>query len=90
MKTGLKIRGYLHDHPIYDRTGNWNTEVDIGDKLIVCAGGFGSEILVYAKIYTVIDDCGKIKLKSENGDIISEWHTRNTMPFFLKLLNPPP
>jgi len=89
MGTGLLVKGYLHKTPIYEK-GDWCTEVFIGDRLLVDSGGFGSEFLEYAKIYEVIDDNGLTKLKSEDGTIIDERHTKNTMPFFVKLLHPAP
>lgn len=83
--TGYLVRGFIDNHPIYDKKGNWNTEVNIGDTLVCSAGGFGSEILNYGERYKVVVNENKIELEAENGDIINEWHTKNTMPFFTKL-----
>lgn len=83
--TGYLVRGFIDKHPIYDKKGNWNTEVNIGDTLICSAGGFGSEVLNYGERYKVVLNDNKIELEAENGDIINEWHTKNTMPFFTKL-----
>ena len=84
--TGLKVKGYIHNHPIYDKNGNWNTDVEYGDMLVVGFTGFGSECLKYGHRYVVIFDNGETKLRAENGDIIDAWNTKNTMPFFVKLL----
>lgn len=84
--TGLKIRGFIHEHPKYDKNGNWNTAVEYGDTLVCGFGGFGSECLNYGQRYIVINDNNETKLKAENGDIIDAWNTENTMPFFVKLL----
>ena len=83
--TGYFVRGFIDKHPIYDRKGNWNTEVKIGDTLVCFAGGFGSEVLNYGERYKVVANGNKIELEAENGHIINEWHTKNTMPFFIKL-----
>ena len=84
--TGLKVRWFIHEHPKYDKNGNWNTEVEYGDTLVCGFGGFGSECLKYGHRYIVISDNNETKLKAENGDIIDAWNTKNTMPFFVKLL----
>jgi len=83
--TGYLVRGFIDKHPIYNQKGNWNTEVNIGDTLVCSGGGFGSEILNYGERYVVVINDNKTELKAENGDIINEWHTKNTMPFFTKL-----
>ncbi len=82
--TGYFIRGFIDNHPIYDK-GNWNTEVKIGDTLVCSFTGFGSEVLNYGERYLVVKNENRIELKSEKGDIINEWNTKNTMPFFTKL-----
>lgn len=84
--TGYLVRGFIHEHPVYDNGGNWTTKVGIGDVLVCGFGGFGSEVLNYGQRYKVIKEEGEIKLESENGSIIDAWHTKNTMPFFVKLL----
>ena len=38
-----------------------------------------------ADIKKVVVNDNKIELEAENGDIINEWNTKNTMPFFTKL-----
>ncbi len=82
---GYLVRGFIDKQPIYDKKGNWNTGVNIGDTLVCSAGGFGSEVLNYGERYKVVVNENKIELEAENGDIVNEWHTKNTMPFFTKL-----
>jgi len=88
--TGYKVKGKFHEFPLYDKNGNWCTEVFVGDRLIVNSGGFGSELLEYAGVYTVIEEEGEIKLLSKDGIKIDAWNTKNTMPFFLKMMTPEP
>jgi len=83
--TGYLVRGFIDKQPIYDKKGNWNTDVNIGDILVCSFGGFGSEVLNYGERYKVVVNDNKIELEAENGDIINEWNTKNTMPFFTKL-----
>jgi len=83
--TGYLVRGFIDKQPIYSKEDNWNTDVNLGDTLFCIGRGFGSEILNYGERYVVVINDNKIELKAENGDIINEWHTKNTMPFFVKL-----
>jgi hypothetical protein len=82
--TPYLVRGFIDNHPIYNK-GNWNTKVNIGDILVCSFTGFGSEVLNYGERYLVVKNENKVELKSEKGEIINEWHTKNTMPFFTKL-----
>jgi hypothetical protein len=45
--TGLKIRGFIHEHPKYDKNGNWNTDVEYGDILVCAFGGFKVRTQIY-------------------------------------------